>query len=527
MLAGAIEKVFKKQLTTQGAVTFTDQEKIADWAVEYVQKCNVAKIFNGDEHGRFNPEEKAPRHQAACVFYRCHTMLQSGESSEPAEYSLTVSGFELDFDVDTDYYLAYPKNFKNCKIVSYKGFTDFKVSVECYAGYKYSDYEVGEFLELRNGRAKVVIEATLKNGEEREYLIALTDPNAADYAYSKVKVNTQTKLYEKPNSNSKVLYTFLKNATVYYLKTEGEWCLVEQVVTNGTATKVGYVSRETLRWNWESTEMPERYKTAIEALQKAHPNWHFTFAETDLDYNTYLQQTIRKRAEVAAEAAGYADNEKKIQEYIIRYTPEAETYMDPLYYLAEDKIFAMLNIDIYDEQTWTEEGIAAIWKNEDALKKQPNAISKADAVKYIKAASESLLMNPYYIACRAAQESGYGTSKFAMGTIKGYEGYHNFYGIQCIDSNPSKGAAYAKNRNWNSPFRAIVEGANWMKDQYLDRSAVTPYFFRYARYWNTESFYMSDLQSPIKEASILKRAFTDPNAKAHFIIPVYRDMPTE
>ncbi len=570
MLANAIEIIFKKKLTTEGAVTFKDQAQIDEWAIPFVQKCNVAGIFLGDE-GYFYPHQYAPRHQAACVFYRCHTMMEAEKPEpepetppatdpetppatepetppatepefppvDPADYGLTVSGFDLDFHVDTDYYLAQPADFKKCKLLSYKGFTEFKVSVEQYASYyPYSSkaYKMGDALLLGNGRAKIVIDATLGNGEKREYLIALTDPNAADYAYSKVKIRTELKaaMYEKPDVKSSVLDEFLNNARVYYLKTEGDFCMVEQLKTG----KIGYIEKKYIQWNWTETTMPERYKTAIEALQAAHPNWNFTFVDVERDYNTYLEQIIRKRAETKADEKKYTvsngytkqEREAKIQEYIALYKPEAETYMDPLYYLNETEIFAMLNIDVYDQQTWNDAGIAAIWANEATLQKYPQyanqIISKADAVEYFKAASDSLLMNPYYIACRAAQESGYGSSKFARGAVTGYEGYHNFFGIDCIDSNPTKGAAYAKNRNWNSEFRAIVEGANWVKNEYLDQGAITPYFFRYAGFWNKE--YMSDLRAPEKEAKILARAFkNDPNAKAHFVIPVYRNMPVE
>lgn len=550
MLANAIEIIFKKELTTEGAATFKDQAQIDEWAIPYVQKCNVAEIFLGDE-GYFNPHQYAPRHQAACVFYRCHTMLEAEKPEpeappatepelppvEPADYGLTVSGFDLDFHVDTDYYLAQPADFKNCKIVSYKGFTEFKVSVEQYASYypyKNKAYKMGDALLLGNGRAKIVIDATLENGEKREYLIALTDPKAADYAYSRVKIRTESSaaMYAKPDVKSSVLYKFFDNARVYYLKTEGDFCMVEQLKTG----KIGYVEKKYIQWNWTKTEMPARYKTAIEALQAAHPNWTFTFVDVERDYNTYLEQIVRKRAETKADekkytvANGYTKEEReaKIREYIALYKPEAELHMDPLYYLEETRIFAMMNIDIYDQQTWNDAGIAAIWANEDTIKANPSIadqiISKTDAVEAFKAASDSLLMNPYYVACRAAQESGYGSSKFARGTVKGYEGYHNFFGIQCYDSDPNVGAAYAKTRNWNSEFRSIVEGANWVKDQYLDQGAITPYFFRYAGFQNKE--YMSDLQAPKKEANILARAFkTDPSAKAHFVIPVYANMP--
>ena len=575
MLANAIEFVFEKPLTTEGAAIFNDQELIDDWAIPYVQKCNVAGIFHGDE-GNFNPLQYAPRHQAACVFYRCHTMLEEDKQEpdpeeppatdpetppatdpetppatdpetppstdpelppiNPADYGLTVSGFDLEFHVDTDYYLAQPADFKNCKLVSYKGFTDFKVSVEQYAGYypyRKNAYKMGAPLLLGNGRAKIVINATLQNGEEREYLIALTDPDAADYAYAMAKIvtdgQTSVKIYKEPNEKSTAIATVVNNAPrIYYLKTvDKDWCMVEQL----SSGKVGYIRGENLRWNWLDTPMPERYKTAIEALKKAHPNWTFTFVDVERDYNTYLEYITNTRAETRAKAEGHKGDAltAKIAEYITLYRPEVETYMDPLFYLNETEIFAMLNIDIYDQQTWNDAGISAIWANEATLKKYPQyadqIISKADAVEAFKAASDSLLMNPYYIACRAAQESGYGSSKFARGAITGYEGYHNFFGIDCIDSNPTKGAAYAKNRNWNSEFRAIVEGANWVKDQYLDRGAITPYFFRYAGF--QDKVYMSDLRAPEKEADILARAFKDdPLAKAHFVIPVYRNMPT-
>jgi len=198
------------------------------------------------------------------------------------------------------------------------------------------------------------------------------------------------------------------------------------------------------------------------------------------------------------------------------YGNNHETFLNPAYYLTEDRIFALLDIDSFAAGTYTDAGIQAMWVNE-------KAISKADAASYFSRASQSLLMNPYYITCRAIQESGYGTSAFAKGTVPGYEGYYNFFGIQCYDNNPTVGAQYAKDRNWNSVFRSITEGANWMKDQYLDQGAITPYFFRYNGFQN--KIYMSDAQAPIKEASILKKAFTDPNAAAHFIIPVYRDLP--
>ena len=409
-------------------------------------------------------------------------------AAEETEYNVTVSGFELNFDVNTDYYLVQPEDFSACRINGFTGFTALEVAVEQYATfypYKDTPYVWGEPLNLGHGRAKVTLSATLADGSTKEYMLCMTDPDALDYAYARAKVTDQVNVRKEPNTSSPILTTLYSNARVYYLKTEGDWCMV-QLINHINGGRIGYIHKDYLRWDWLDTEMPEEYAQGIAALKAAHPNWTFTFADVEMTYAEALE----------------------------KYGAENEPYINPLSYLTEDRIFAFLDIDSYDQETWNDTGIRAIWANE-------SAITKDQAVEYFNAASKSLLMNPYYIACRAAQESGYGTSQFAKGTVEGYEGYYNFFGIRCYDDNPTVGAQYAKERNWNSVFRSVVEGANWMKDQYLDQGAVTPYFFRYAGFQN--KVYMSDGEAPLKEANILKRAFTDPNAKAHFIIPVYRD----
>ncbi|MBQ7936110.1 MAG: S-layer homology domain-containing protein [Clostridia bacterium] len=418
--------------------------------------------------------------------------------AEETEYSLSVSGFELDFDVHTDYYLALPENFETCSIDAYTGFKTITVSVEQYATYfPYQDtaYKLGEPLKLGQGRAKVTVTATLKDGSAKEYLIALADPNGADYAYARARVTSTVNVREQPSTDSNIIKTLVNNARVYYLKSEGDWCMV-QLINHINGGKIGYIHKDYLRWGWLETEMPAQYAEEIAALQAAHPNWTFSFVDVEMTYAEALE----------------------------KYGSANEQYINPLYYLQEDKIFALLDIDSYTPDAWTDDGIAAIWVNE-------NAISKANAVSYFNAASESLLMNPYYIACRAALESGYGTSKYAKGmsgvTINDQYvdlggTYYNLYGIGAYDHNPNNCMLTARDRNWNSLRRSIVEGANWVKDQYLDQGATTPYFFRFAGFQN--KVYMTDVQAPLKEASILKRAYTDPNATAHFIIPVYADL---
>lgn len=399
-----------------------------------------------------------------------------------AKPRVTAGGFELDFDWDTNYYLCHPADFSACTIQKYSGFVDLNIQVEQYAGYyPYANtrYVLGEPLQLGHGRAKITLSGTLLDGTSAEYEIFLTDPNPEGYAFSLARVTGKAQL--RATAGGEVLAELAGGSRVYYLKTEGSWCLVEQLSTG----VVGYLRRSSLKWQWNEVSMPASYRSAISALQAAHPNWHFTFVDVEM---TLEQAKARYGAE--------------------------DRHINPLNYLNESKIYAMLDISRYTRSAWTEVGISAIWRRTSAL-------SKEDAVEYFTSAAESLGISPYYIACRAALESGYGTSKFAKGTVRGYEGYYNFYGINCVDSNPSLGASYAASRHWTTKRCSIVEGANWIKNQYIDQGAVTPYFFRFAGFQKKE--YMSDLTAPTQEAKILRRAYSNSDATAYFVVPVYRN----
>ena len=398
--------------------------------------------------------------------------------------SLKVEGFSLEFDPDQSYYLAFPADFTACKLLKCNGFIRCDIQVEQYGGYfpyQSAPYVLGEALKLGNGRAKLSVTGYLPDGSISHYMIALADPNPEGDACILARMTQGTALRSVGHSGGSRTATLKKGDRVLYLRTEGSWCKVEQLNTG----KVGYVHSSTLQWGWRETKMPAEYAEAIQALQSKHPNWHFKFVDVEMT----MEQALN------------------------RYGSGNSRYIDPKNYLTEDKIFAMLDVSRGHFDAWTEVGISAIWR-------RTTAISKKEAVEYFTLTARSLDVDPYYITCRAALESGYGTSKFAKGTVKGSEGYYNFYGIRCYDRNPTLGAAYAKERHWDSLLCSIVEGGNWVKNQYIDQGAVTPYFFRFAGFQNKE--YMTDPTAPMQESAMLRRAYTNSAATAYFIIPVYR-----
>lgn len=88
--------------------------------------------------------------------------------------------------------------------------------------------------------------------------------------------------------------------------------------------------------------------------------------------------------------------------------------------------------------------------------------------KYFVAAAQRYGVNEVYLLSHAALESAWGCSKLAQGSISGYQGYYNFYGIGAYDSDPNNaGAAMAKQQNWNTVERAIDGAASWIAKNYI------------------------------------------------------------
>ncbi|MEG0454543.1 MAG: cell wall-binding repeat-containing protein [Bacteroides sp.] len=81
---------------------------------------------------------------------------------------------------------------------------------------------------------------------------------------------------------------------------------------------------------------------------------------------------------------------------------------------------------------------------------------------YFIDAAKSSGVNEVYLLTHAILESAYGCSNFAQGSVAGYEGYYNFFGIKAYDSNPNQAAIYAKQEGWSTQQKAIEGGAKWI-----------------------------------------------------------------
>ena len=427
--------------------------------------------------------------------------------TEIATLGFTVDGFSS----ENTYYLCYPESFENIMFTKVATNLDATVNINveryCDCDYKI-DYTVGQKMTLGYGRAKVTVTVTSKTdlNNIKSYLFVLTDPNQAGYRYRSFTANVT--VYTNA-TGSDVLATLKKGTTnstmPLCIETSGDRTKI--VIPSAYSRyhgQIGWVETKYLtREYYQLPEVPEDYADAIAALQAAHPNWTFEFMDMGVDMDDYAG-TI---------ANLYYTNTGKTVD-----TETVKTAMNPLNFLDEKNIFMFLNVSEYNAEDYTAEGVGELW-----VEKSNAGISEAQAVEYLLSAGNSLRVNTYFLTARAVLESGHGTSALAKGTVSGYEGYYNFYGIGAVDKDPLVGGGkYAKARGWDSPLRAITEGGNWINDQYIQRGQNTPYFFRFYPYKN--HLYMSDLQAPQKDAANVYKCYTAAgklDSNLHFIIPYY------
>ena len=166
------------------------------------------------------------------------------------------------------------------------------------------------------------------------------------------------------------------------------------------------------------------------------------------------------------------------------------------------------------------------------------------------AAADYSKVNPFHLATRVKQEvvTSRGLSSSATGNFTGYQGYYNFYNIGAYHSTQANGAIinglkFAKTGSnmsesnkatflipWNSPYNAIVGGAKYIGNNYINRGQNTVYLqkFNLSSYSTFSHQYMANVEAAKSEAQktySAYRNFTD--IPVVFQIPVYDNMPAK
>ncbi len=349
------------------------------------------------------------------------------------------------------------------------------------------------------------------------------------------------------------------------------WCHIEFTYNN--AKLAGYVASNYVRILSDDYEMPdgvpELYKEYIENLLKIHPNWNFVFYDTKLDWNDLFTDTAEcafgrsviyytQPISYRSTQSGAYDwrNDKWINPGNESgwYQANKETvayYMDPRNFLNESNVF-MFEALSFDSKTQTINGVkksisGSFMENVNITNTDNKSVSYAQA--YMDAAKIADV-SPYHLVARTLLEvskkgSGATSGKYIAKDGTNYSGYYNYYSIGAsAGSDPiANGLKYASgvtstdaNKTkymlpWNTPYKAIVGGAKWIGNGYINNKQDTLYYQKFnvvnEVWWHQ---YMANIMAPYTESITIKNSYSNLGMLDNsftFIIPYYRNMPAK
>ncbi len=296
-------------------------------------------------------------------------------------------------------------------------------------------------------------------------------------------------------------------------------------------------------------KFPESYKEKLRDLHAIYPSWKFIPLETGLTWETLMKNECvigrnllqSPEAWLSFEDGAYnfknsswysfdSGNWRQACKEVIAY------YLDPRNFLDEN-IYQFLVVSD-DGGEYDADGINEILKG-TFMYDAPCGKDGTYAEALVKAGKEAGA-SPYLLAARIKMEQGANGNKLAHGTVPGYEGYYNHFdiGAYAHDGRSAivNGAIYAKNekRNWNTPYKAILGGAQFLVKNYIGVGQNTLYLQKYDVVDGGNGLYghqyMTNVVAAVSEAATLRNAIVNANAttsQLSFLIPVYIDMPED
>lgn len=300
----------------------------------------------------------------------------------------------------------------------------------------------------------------------------------------------------------------------------------------------------------ENEGFPTSYWDKLKKLHKSHPNWVFKAVKAKYTWSNALSQEntlgrsllqvnstgvsngLQGYLSTVSTAYNYATDKFKAYDGSTWFQANSQTisyYMDPRNFLTESGIFMFEDLKYYDS-----------YQTSDVIKKVLYTDFYKNYINYYIEAASKYNVSPVYLAALSRQEVGLNSSTATSGKAGtynnvDYNGYYNFYNIGASSgANPVyNGLAYSKNAGWTTPQKAIVGGAEWIVDGYINVGQYTQYFQK----WNTSPEattgiwhqYMTNVKALVSPATTTAASYNSMNIINEalvFSIPVYIGMPT-
>lgn len=304
---------------------------------------------------------------------------------------------------------------------------------------------------------------------------------------------------------------------------------------------------------------PESYKTYLRQIQEQHPTWTFDAYYTGISWDDLVANETNhghNRVHTSADALSKCSCGNVESGYACASADIIKYYMDPRNFLDSDKKMFQFLESSYNS-SYKVETVQNILKNtfmkgSVTFNKDGKNVTMSYAQIIMEAGAASQT-SPYAIAIKILQEVGSSGSKSSSGTYtftytdgKQYSGYYNFFNFGAYDTGDAvtNGLIYAKNNGWDTPYKAIVGGAQKYSSSYNAAGQNTIYFTKWDVVGNkilkageTQTVtknqlfthqYMTNIKDPNSQSSRLYNTYADNNiidGALNFVIPVYDNMP--
>ena len=304
---------------------------------------------------------------------------------------------------------------------------------------------------------------------------------------------------------------------------------------------------------------PESYKAGLRQLHAQYPKWNFVAKKINVSWKDFIDnENVRGRSLIYGSAVS---SWKSIESGC--YDWNTDTYVamdsgnwvqasralieycaDPRNYLNSTNIFAFESLS-YDSSTHTVEGVNNVLSgtfmadsSHDLTYGETKYSNYAAALIYTAARTG---VSPYHLATRILQEQGTnGLGNSISGTVKGYEGYYNYYNIGAYAGGGltavQNGLKYAASsdsttlRPWNTRMTALIGGAVFIGRGYISIGQNTIYYEKFdvqsGGYYHQ---YMTNICAAMSESVSASKAYSESfkqNTALTFYIPVYNNMPS-
>ncbi|WP_431804129.1 SH3 domain-containing protein [Halobacillus andaensis] len=382
-----------------------------------------------------------------------------------------------------------------------------------------------------------------------------------------ISLKSPTTVFEAASTNSKELKDYEKGNILKYKNFTENW-YEATVYINGEA-KTGYIHKSHVENKKENTESlnglaasdqskiyqrAAKESTSIKTFEKndvlkletLSDNWfEATSYQNEEEIKGYMHADDISLDDIAYETTEYDSEFDEVMDKQTSTTPPQKSDGTGAIDASDEEIEYYLNADNFTEDSDSfyqflslsqPAGLNADNINKEILYNAGSLTGTADS--FVKA-GEKFSVNEAYLISHALHETQNGTSELAEGVPVNDKGevveeneadhiVYNMYGIGAVDKEPvSGGALTAFENEWFSPEEAIVGGAEFAADQYVNQGQDTLYKMKWNPDQPTWNQYATHVAwSDIQTKTIADIYDTTEDYVLTYDVPSYKDQPS-